>query len=85
MELRLHPRILIWVQVLIIVGVFQSIAAIGQVCRGSSANLQSAETPIGHATPPAAAEPRFLLPVSMTAPLLCYSFLPDTEQPRRSS
>ena len=58
LEVSLLPRILIWILVLIILGVFQSITAIGQVSRGSSANLQSAEAPKGNGTLPAAVEPR---------------------------
>jgi hypothetical protein len=58
LEFTLHPRILVWVIVLVIGGVFQSIAVIGQVSPGSSANTQSTETAKGKRTLSAAAEPR---------------------------
>lgn len=58
LEVRLHPRILAWVLMLIIGGAFRSIAVIGQVNPDSSANTQSTETAKGKGTLPAAAELR---------------------------
>jgi hypothetical protein len=57
LKVRLYPRVLIGALVLIIVGAFQTIAAVGQVSHGPSANLQSAETPKRNGTLAAAAEP----------------------------
>jgi hypothetical protein len=58
LEIRLYARIPICALVLIIVGVFQMVAAIGQVSHGSSVNTQSTETPKRNGTPPTASEPR---------------------------
>jgi len=58
LEVRLHSRIFVWVLVLIVVGVFQTTGAVGQVGPGSSANTRSAKTPKGKGTLPAAAEPK---------------------------
>jgi hypothetical protein len=75
-ELTLHPRILVWVIVLAIGGVFQDIAVIGQVSPGSSANMRSTETAKGKRTHAAAAEPRppacpaAALPTLLPSPLL---------------
>jgi len=55
-ELKLCPRIFAWVLVLIIMGLFQSIA-IAQVGPGSSANVQSTKAPKRNGVPPVSAEP----------------------------
>jgi hypothetical protein len=58
LEVRLHSRIFVWVLVLIVVGVFQTTGAVGQVRPGSSANTRSAKTPKAKGTLPATGEPK---------------------------
>jgi len=58
LEVRLHSRGFVWVLVLIVVSVFQTTGAVGQVGPGSSANTRSAKTPKGKRTLPAAAGPK---------------------------
>jgi hypothetical protein len=58
LEVRLCSRGFVWVLVLIVVGVFQTTGAVGQVGPGSSANTHPAKTPKGKGTLPAAAEPK---------------------------
>src|SRR5260370_40875244 len=58
LDVRLRSRIFVWVLVLIVVGVFKTTGAVGQVAPGSSANTRSAKTPKGKGTLPAAAEPK---------------------------
>ena len=74
-EVRLYTRILICALVLIILSVFQSIAAIGQVSRSSTANTQSAGTP-KNGSPSTAAESR--LPACPPAAVPTLQLSPQT-------